>query len=91
MVAVPLTLGSDWPVTSLQVATGIEAAVNRTAWAPGLRNQALTLLETLAGYTVTPAWVEFREHDKGRLRPGMRVLFLGTSAGVSFGGLALEV
>jgi predicted amidohydrolase YtcJ len=68
---VPLTLGSDWPVTSLQVATGIEAAVNRTAWAPGLRNQALTLEETLAGYTVTPAWVEFREHAKGRLRPGM--------------------
>lgn len=68
---VPLTLGSDWPVTSLQVATGIEAAVNRTAWAPGLRNQALTLMETLAGYTVTPAWVEFREHDKGRLRTGM--------------------
>lgn len=28
---------------------------------------------------------------EGRLRPGMRVLFLGTSAGVSFGGLALEV
>src|SRR5690606_13205967 len=27
----------------------------------------------------------------GRLRPGMRVLFLGTSAGVSFGGMALEV
>jgi predicted amidohydrolase YtcJ len=53
------------------VATGIEAAVNRTAWAPGLRNQALTLEETLAGYTVTPAWVEFREHAKGRLRPGM--------------------
>ncbi|NGM45566.1 ketoacyl-ACP synthase III [Rhodobacter sp. SGA-6-6] len=28
---------------------------------------------------------------EGRVRPGMRVLFLGTSAGVSFGGLALEV
>lgn len=27
----------------------------------------------------------------GRVNPGMRVLFLGTSAGVSFGGLALEV
>ena len=27
---------------------------------------------------------------EGRLCPGMRVLFLGTSAGVSFGGLALE-
>jgi 3-oxoacyl-[acyl-carrier-protein] synthase-3 len=27
---------------------------------------------------------------EGRLRPGMRVLFLGTSAGVSFGGMALE-
>ncbi|MDQ2067834.1 3-oxoacyl-[acyl-carrier-protein] synthase III C-terminal domain-containing protein [Xinfangfangia sp. CPCC 101601] len=28
---------------------------------------------------------------QGRIRPGMRVLFLGTSAGVSFGGMALEV
>ena len=28
---------------------------------------------------------------EGRLCPGMRVLFLGTSAGISFGGLALEV
>ena len=28
---------------------------------------------------------------EGRVRPGMRLLFLGTSAGVSFGGLALEV
>jgi 3-oxoacyl-[acyl-carrier-protein] synthase-3 len=27
---------------------------------------------------------------EGRLHPGMRVLFLGTSAGVSFGGMALE-
>ncbi|MEM8811077.1 MAG: ketoacyl-ACP synthase III [Pseudomonadota bacterium] len=27
---------------------------------------------------------------EGRIRPGSRVLFLGTSAGVSFGGMALE-
>ncbi|TGV13672.1 ketoacyl-ACP synthase III, partial [Mesorhizobium sp. M4B.F.Ca.ET.143.01.1.1] len=28
---------------------------------------------------------------EGRVAPGMKLLFLGTSAGVSFGGMALEV
>ena len=30
-------------------------------------------------------------HVKGRLRPGDKVLMLGTSAGVSFGGAALVI
>lgn len=37
-----------------------------------------------------PFTLDLARHE-GRVKPGMRVLFLGTSAGVSFGGLALEV
>jgi hypothetical protein len=66
-----LVFGSDWPVVTMDPYAGIEAAVNRRAWAEGLPNQAMTLSETLAAYTCDPAWVEFQEEVKGRLCPGM--------------------
>lgn len=68
---VPLVFGSDWPIVSMDPFRGIEAAANRTPWAEGLPGQAIPLPAVLAAYTRTPAWVEFQEHAKGQLCPGM--------------------
>ena len=66
-----LCFGSDWPVVSMNPFLGIDAAVNRQPWLPGLPSQAQTLRETLAGYTRDGAYTEFAEHDKGQLKAGM--------------------
>ncbi len=67
----PLVFGSDWPIVSMDPYQGLEAVVNRCAWAEGLPNHALSLDEAVAGYTRVPAWVEFQEHAKGQVRPGL--------------------
>ena len=66
-----LCFGSDWPVVSMNPFLGIDAAVNRQPWRPGLPSQAQTLSETLAAYTKGGAYTEFAEHDKGQLKAGM--------------------
>ena len=68
---VHLCFGSDWPVVSMNPFLGIDAAVNRQPWRPGLPSQAQTLLETLAAYTKGGAYTEFAERDKGQLKAGM--------------------
>lgn len=67
----PPVFGSDWPVVTMDPFAGIEAAVNRQPWGPGLPSQALTLAETLLAYTQRAAWAEFQEHAKGQLTPGL--------------------
>ncbi|MEM7127205.1 MAG: amidohydrolase [Chloroflexota bacterium] len=70
-VGVPICLGSDWPVVTMNPYAGMEAAVNQQAWGQGLVNQALTLEETLTGYTRAGAYAEFMEERKGMIRLGM--------------------
>lgn len=68
---VPICLGSDWPVVTMDPYAGMEAAVNQKSWGDGLRSQALTLDEALLGYTKTGAYAEFMEAEKGQIRAGM--------------------
>jgi predicted amidohydrolase YtcJ len=65
-----LVLGSDWPVVSQSPLAGVQAAVTRAPWAPGLPDQRQTLADTLRAYTAEAAYAEFQEHAKGQLRPG---------------------
>jgi predicted amidohydrolase YtcJ len=70
-IGAPLTFGSDWPIVTMDPYRGLEAVVTRKPWAEGLPNQALDLAHALEGYTRVPAWVEFQEHAKGQLMPGL--------------------
>jgi 3-oxoacyl-[acyl-carrier-protein] synthase-3 len=67
----------------------LQHMVERTGFAAGrVVNIAATYGNQIAASIPTALDVAWRE---GRIGPGSRVLMLGTSAGVSFGGLALEV
>lgn len=66
-----LVFGSDWPVVSQNPLLGLAAAVARRPWLPGAPPQALSLDDALAAYTRDAAIAEFREHERGVLRPGM--------------------
>lgn len=65
-----LAFGSDWPVVSQSPLAGIQAAVTRQPWAPGLPDQRQTLTNTLLAYTRHAAYAEFQEDVKGTLAPG---------------------
>jgi predicted amidohydrolase YtcJ len=67
---VRLVFGSDWPVVTQSPIRGIHAAVNRKPWIPGGVDHSQTLEETLASYTRDAAFAEFKENEKGMLRPG---------------------
>jgi predicted amidohydrolase YtcJ len=64
--------GSDAPIEELDPLAGIVAGVLRTlddrpAWHP---EQALRVEEALAATCVTPAWLAYDEHRRGKLVPG---------------------
>lgn len=71
-----LAFGSDWPVVTPDVRTGLHAALTRTdstgepqgGWQS---QQCVTLAQALDGYTRQAAYAERQEHHKGTLRPGM--------------------
>lgn len=63
---------TDWPVVPLNVMQTIQGAVcGLGGGAPQTSAQFQTLHNALASYTCDPAWVEFNEHRKGMLHPGM--------------------
>jgi predicted amidohydrolase YtcJ len=68
-----LSMGSDWPVESLNPFPIIQTGATR-AIGPGkgafFPNQALTLDQMLAGYTRNNAYTEFMENELGSLEPG---------------------
>lgn len=66
-----VVFASDWPVTPLDPMRSIQGAMTRRRWASDLPDHRQTLLEVLASYTRDGAYAEFRENDKGQLRPGM--------------------
>ena len=64
--------GSDAPIEELDPWAGIVAGVLRTiddrpAWHP---EQALGVEEAIAATCVTPAWLAYDEHSRGKLVPG---------------------
>ena len=79
-----LAFGSDAPVETLDVLTGIYAAVarkryaepERPAWRPG---EALTAREAVHAYTEGAAYAAGEEDAKGRLAPGCVADFVGLS------------
>ncbi|MFZ3576832.1 amidohydrolase family protein [Virgibacillus sp. DJP39] len=75
-MGIPFTLSSDNPIGPLTPITGIFAAVNRTdtdgyplngGWIP---EERLSIDASFRGYSQSAAELEFREHEKGRLKPG---------------------
>jgi predicted amidohydrolase YtcJ len=73
---VPLSFGSDWPVTTHKPLEGISTVVTRQTangypaggWLP---EQRVTLESALRAYTSGPAFQAGRESEAGRLRVGM--------------------
>ena len=70
-----ICLGTDWPVETLDPRVGLYHAVTRQdihGQPPGGRwpEEALTIEETLKGYTLDAAWAEFAEDRKGSITPG---------------------
>jgi predicted amidohydrolase YtcJ len=64
--------GSDAPIEELDPLAGIRAGVLRTiddrpAWHP---EQALTLEQAFQATCLTPAWLSYDEHRRGKLVPG---------------------
>jgi predicted amidohydrolase YtcJ len=70
-----ICLGTDWPVETLDPRVGLYEAVTRQdihGDPPGGRwpEEALTIEETLKGYTLDAAWAEFAEDRKGSITAG---------------------
>ena len=80
-LGVPLALGSDFPVESVDPRLGLFAAATRTdreghpsgGWMPG---QKLTAVEALRGFTAGAAHAAHDEAEVGRLAPGLRADFV---------------
>lgn len=76
-VGIPLSFGSDWPVTGHHPLPGLATAVRRQTadklptggWIPTERVDVET---ALAAYTSGVSHQAFAEHEWGQLRPGMR-------------------
>ena len=80
-LGVPLALGSDFPVESVDPRLGLFAAVNRTdrqGHPPGgwLPEQKLTASQALRGFTFGAAYAAHDEAEVGRLAPGLRADFV---------------
>ncbi|CAN7624632.1 amidohydrolase [Pararhizobium sp. LjRoot235] len=69
-LGVKIVFATDWPVSPLDPMYCIQCAMTRETWKEDLPDQRLSLMETLAAYTRTSAWVEFMEDRKGVLKPG---------------------
>ncbi|MGB0505297.1 MAG: amidohydrolase [Pikeienuella sp.] len=68
----PVVFSTDWPVVPVEPMLSVQGAVYRPPALPDhWPDQTQGLRETLASYTRDNAWVEFNEHRKGALKPGM--------------------
>lgn len=70
-----ICLGTDWPVETLDPRVGFYESLTREELGggpPGGRwpEEALTIEQTLKGYTLDSAFAEFAEHKKGSITPG---------------------
>jgi predicted amidohydrolase YtcJ len=63
---------SDWPIVPISPLAGIEAAMTREPWLPGLPDQRLSLHQVLEAYTIRGARVGHMDHITGRIAPGMK-------------------
>ena len=63
---------SDWPIVPISPLLGIQAAMTRQNWVPGLPDQRLSLHQVLEAYTVRGARLGYMDPITGRLAPGMK-------------------
>lgn len=80
-LGVPLALGSDFPVESVDPRLGLYSGVtreDRQGKPPGgwLPDQKLSPAQALAGFTAGAAFASFDDADIGRLAPGFRADFV---------------
>jgi hypothetical protein len=65
-----VTIGSDWPVASLDAMSRITTVINRRP-RPGVPDQRLSMAQAIDTYTVHAAYAAFEETRRGKLAPGM--------------------
>ena len=65
-----IAFSSDWPVAPLDPFLGMQAAMTARPLKPGCPNQAQSLMDTIHGFTLAGAHMEFMEDRKGMLREG---------------------
>lgn len=68
---VNLSFGSDWPIVSCNCLEGMERAVNRKPWLNDLPDQHLSKTEVMEAFSIHPSFLEYHEHLKGDITPGM--------------------
>ena len=66
-----LVFGSDWPIVSCDVRTGINHAITRKPWYKGAKQQGVNLKEALAAYSTGAAFTEYCSNVRGEIKPGM--------------------
>ncbi|MEZ5714610.1 MAG: amidohydrolase [Paracoccaceae bacterium] len=69
---VPIAFASDWPVSDIDPMRGVKAAMLRQPWTPDCPDNAMTLMESLHGYTAGGAYAGFDEGRLGVLKPGFQ-------------------
>lgn len=70
---VKLCISSDVPCSSPDWRIGVQTAVLREARLSGVvsgAHQCLTMAEAIRAYTMTPAWLDHEEHNKGSIEAG---------------------
>ncbi len=65
-----IAFSSDWPVAPLDPFIGMQAALTCVPLRENCRNQAQSLMDTLHGFTLAGAHMEFMENRKGMIKEG---------------------
>jgi predicted amidohydrolase YtcJ len=65
-----VAFSSDWPVSPLDPFIGMQSAMTAVPPGPGCKNQAQSLMDTIHGFTLAGAHMEFMEDRKGMLKEG---------------------
>ena len=66
-----ICFASDWPITDVSVLRAVQAQLTRKPFGADCADERLSLMETLAAYTVGGAWAAHLDGRTGRLAPGM--------------------
>jgi predicted amidohydrolase YtcJ len=64
-----VAFSSDWPISPIDPFIGIQSAMTAVP-APGCANQAQSLMDSIHGFTMAGAHMEFMEDRKGMLKEG---------------------
>lgn len=65
-----IAFSSDWPVSPLDPFLGIQSAMTAVPLKPGCSDQQQSLMDSLHGFTLAGAHMEFMEDRKGMLKEG---------------------